>query len=290
MKNDVVRWSSTAAATTKRTIATKKHNKHHNHQQQQQHQQLQQHYNKLSSNILINSLCSSQHHPQHVAETSTTAPATNTSQQHDTDFLPTLAFNESKNLSSSSSSSATASLAAAAAATSVKCDTNVYDLYLVQNIVNSRKRFNLINNTSNNNKHEQQHLNCLYQQQLQLTDQSWRRSSSSTNSSGSSSHGNNNYGHSRTPLMFLLQLSALVLICSLNIGFVASANIDEDKNSLNAYTFIPPYELDYEESGNDIGGHYTHTWAVHIPNGDDEGRAQTVANDHGFVNLGKVCR
>lgn len=36
-------------------------------------------------------------------------------------------------------------------------------------------------------------------------------------------------------------------------------------------------------------GHYTHTWAVHIPNGDESGRADQVAEDHGFVNLGKVC-
>lgn len=36
------------------------------------------------------------------------------------------------------------------------------------------------------------------------------------------------------------------------------------------------------------GGHYTHTWAVHIPNGDESGRADQVAADHGFVNLGKV--
>lgn len=34
------------------------------------------------------------------------------------------------------------------------------------------------------------------------------------------------------------------------------------------------------------GGYYTHTWAVHIPNGDEE--ADQVAQDHGFVNLGKV--
>lgn len=35
-------------------------------------------------------------------------------------------------------------------------------------------------------------------------------------------------------------------------------------------------------------GHYTPTWAVHIPNGDVDGRADQVARDHGFINLGKV--
>lgn len=34
------------------------------------------------------------------------------------------------------------------------------------------------------------------------------------------------------------------------------------------------------------GGHFTQTWAVHIPGGADE--AQRIAEEHGFVNLGKV--
>ncbi|XP_052846128.1 furin-like protease 1 isoform X1 [Drosophila gunungcola] len=70
---------------------------------------------------------------------------------------------------------------------------------------------------------------------------------------------------------------------------------------------LPPYVLDYETGGrakltpnsvkfsqsgssgstNQITGHYTHTWAVHIPNGDN-GMADAVAKDHGFVNLGKI--
>ncbi|XP_032307816.1 furin-like protease 1 isoform X4 [Drosophila ananassae] len=75
---------------------------------------------------------------------------------------------------------------------------------------------------------------------------------------------------------------------------------------------LPPYVLDYETDGrakltpsnsnsngngkygssgsggqNQIAGHYTHTWAVHIPDGDN-GKADAVAKDHGFVNLGKV--
>jgi len=72
---------------------------------------------------------------------------------------------------------------------------------------------------------------------------------------------------------------------------------------------LPPYVLDYETGGkakltpnsgkygqsgssgsnNQIVGHYTHTWAVHIPNGDN-GMADDVAKDHGFVNLGKVSK
>lgn len=34
--------------------------------------------------------------------------------------------------------------------------------------------------------------------------------------------------------------------------------------------------------------HFTPTWAVHIPGGDDV--ADYVAQEHGFTNLGKVCR
>lgn len=33
-------------------------------------------------------------------------------------------------------------------------------------------------------------------------------------------------------------------------------------------------------------GHYTPTWAVHVPDGQDA--ADAVARDHGFINLGKV--
>ncbi|XP_058824357.1 furin-like protease 1 [Topomyia yanbarensis] len=34
-------------------------------------------------------------------------------------------------------------------------------------------------------------------------------------------------------------------------------------------------------------GHYTHHWAVHIPNGDER-LVEQVAEEHGFVNLGKI--
>lgn len=34
-------------------------------------------------------------------------------------------------------------------------------------------------------------------------------------------------------------------------------------------------------------GHYTATWAVHIPGGQAD--AEQIARDHGFINLGKVC-
>ncbi|XP_055541572.1 furin-like protease 1, isoforms 1/1-X/2 isoform X2 [Wyeomyia smithii] len=34
-------------------------------------------------------------------------------------------------------------------------------------------------------------------------------------------------------------------------------------------------------------GHYTHHWAVHIPNGEDE-LVERVAAEHGFINLGKI--
>lgn len=35
------------------------------------------------------------------------------------------------------------------------------------------------------------------------------------------------------------------------------------------------------------GGHYTHHWAVHIPEGGSE-QVERVAEEHGFINHGKV--
>ncbi|XP_030078779.1 furin-like protease 1 isoform X1 [Drosophila hydei] len=103
-----------------------------------------------------------------------------------------------------------------------------------------------------------------------------------------------------TSLRLLLQLSILVFLCNLNVGFAAKMEPGRAQSPL-----LPPYVLDYETAavgsgagsgagsarsvravgGN--GGHYTHTWAVHIPNGDN-GIADAVAKEHGFVNLGKI--
>lgn len=41
-----------------------------------------------------------------------------------------------------------------------------------------------------------------------------------------------------------------------------------------------------EEGNSSSKGHYTHTWAVHIPGGETV--ADKIAADHGFVNQGKV--
>ncbi|XP_037816403.1 furin-like protease 1 isoform X1 [Lucilia sericata] len=159
------------------------------------------------------------------------------------ELLSTIAFNESKNLS-------------------VKCDTNVYDLYLVQDIVNSSRFLK---------KDKSQ--KYFYQQ---LNGGKGRRRSN-----------NNIYNSYGTRLLFLLQLSVLVILCSLNIGFVTSANLEEKVlPSSDTHKFI--HGLHEEESLNNIGGHYTHTWAVHIPDGDKDGKAEKVANDHGFINLGRI--
>ncbi|BFF89423.1 furin-like protease 1 [Drosophila madeirensis] len=128
-------------------------------------------------------------------------------------------------------------------------------------------------------------------------------------------------------LLFILKLSAVVFLCNFNFGFVAgSVGAASASSSASApptpappslkvdagqSPVLPPYVLDYETGGrakltpNNGGkygnsggsgggssstnaiGHYTHTWAVHIPNGDN-GMADAVARDHGFVNLGKI--
>ncbi|XP_049276479.1 furin-like protease 1 isoform X3 [Anopheles funestus] len=38
----------------------------------------------------------------------------------------------------------------------------------------------------------------------------------------------------------------------------------------------------------DGGRHFTHHWAVHIPNGDQQGLADRVAAEHGFINRGEI--
>lgn len=43
-----------------------------------------------------------------------------------------------------------------------------------------------------------------------------------------------------------------------------------------------------EEGNSSNKGHYTHTWAVHIPGGETV--ADKIAADHGFVNQGKVSK
>lgn len=70
----------------------------------------------------------------------------------------------------------------------------------------------------------------------------------------------------------LLNLKIVTFVCILNY-----------LNSLTCATAAVIDTVDFSK-----GDHYTHTWAVHIPNGDDSGKADQVAEDHGFVNLGKV--
>ncbi|XP_073835779.1 furin-like protease 1, isoforms 1/1-X/2 isoform X1 [Musca autumnalis] len=84
---------------------------------------------------------------------------------------------------------------------------------------------------------------------------------------------------------YLFQICIAIFLCSLNVGFATCTAMNSvtvvDVNSL-------PYELDYTESVSSAGNHYTHTWAVHIPNGDIDSKADVVAQDHGFVNMGKI--
>lgn len=163
----------------------------------------------------------------------------NTETSQKTDLLSIIAFNESKNQFQ-------------------KCDSKVYDLYLVQEIVNSSKY------TRKSNTHK-----CYYEQ---FEDNNCRR------------YGNNTNIKYGARILFLLHLSALIILCSFNIGFVTSTYVE------NNLTKTINYALDYEENFNNPTGHYTHTWAVNIPDGDRDRKADVVAKDHGFVNLGKVCK
>ncbi|ETN58716.1 hypothetical protein AND_009676 [Anopheles darlingi] len=54
--------------------------------------------------------------------------------------------------------------------------------------------------------------------------------------------------------------------------------------STDQFTSNNNNELDDELDG---GRHFTHHWAVHIPDGDQEQLAERVAAEHGFINRGK---
>lgn len=92
---------------------------------------------------------------------------------------------------------------------------------------------------------------------------------------------------SRTCSQHLFHLCVVIFVCSLNVGFVKSTAVERE-------AAIPldseQYELYNAESGNRMASHYTHTWAVHIPQGDTSGKADMVAHEHGFLNLGKVSK
>lgn len=57
-------------------------------------------------------------------------------------------------------------------------------------------------------------------------------------------------------------------------------------NNLLLTTLLPCVSADELMDAPGARGHYTPTWAVHIPGGDHI--AQQVADDHGYVLLGKV--
>ncbi|KAH8311741.1 hypothetical protein KR044_007799 [Drosophila immigrans] len=111
--------------------------------------------------------------------------------------------------------------------------------------------------------------------------------------------------------LLILQFSIAVFLCNINVGFAAASVAPKVESGHAQSPLLPPYVLDYETSSGGSGsgssnnaaqltansrpsgaggdaGHYTQTWAVHIPNGDNNGIADAVAKEHGFVNLGKI--
>jgi Peptidase S8 pro-domain len=99
-----------------------------------------------------------------------------------------------------------------------------------------------------------------------------RRRKCSEDAKGTCNHHQQQQQHSSTikssrsyRLINLCLVIAFHMICN---EFVTSVNCDELLDSVGAR------------------GHYTHTWAVHIPGGDEV--AQQVAADHGMNLRGKV--
>ncbi|TDG48844.1 hypothetical protein AWZ03_004747 [Drosophila navojoa] len=85
-------------------------------------------------------------------------------------------------------------------------------------------------------------------------------------------------GHAQSPLLSPYVLDYENAAVSSGAGSGADSGSGSDSGAGSARNVR-------EVGGN--GGHYTHTWAVHIPNGDN-GIADAVAKEHGFVNLGKT--
>lgn len=96
---------------------------------------------------------------------------------------------------------------------------------------------------------------------------------------------------------YKLMLMWLVINVNVNVALSEqqlNAVTDDYRSPLNADAANDEPELivyDIDDT-NDIDrdfmlGHYTPTWAVHVPGGEAD--ANRVAEEHGYRNLGKVC-
>ena len=124
-----------------------------------------------------------------------------------------------------------------------------------------------------------------------------------TRALNNSSLENGSYKYSKSWQNYLTLSVVLVFLCNFNIGFAlaeATSSAAKLSKTSNVELNELPYVLDYEDvavapqledASSSHSKHYTHTWAVHIPDGDkNETLVQQVAKDHGFVNLGKVSK
>lgn len=127
-----------------------------------------------------------------------------------------------------------------------------------------------------------QHQSNKQQLQQRRNNMDFRRftssSSSSSNSNCSSSCDNILFKSSFYKLVFLwLVINVnLILVNGNDRSLPLVSLIVNDSNIINN---------DNNRYGFD--GHYTSTWAVHIPDGDIA--AKRIADEHGFICLGKVC-
>ncbi|XP_058985494.1 furin-like protease 1 isoform X3 [Musca domestica] len=83
----------------------------------------------------------------------------------------------------------------------------------------------------------------------------------------------------------IFEIGIAIFLCSFQVSLVScsefeSGSVIDDRSLL--------HELDYADKESSFENHYTHTWAVHIPDGDMDSKADAVAHDNGFVNMGKI--
>lgn len=107
---------------------------------------------------------------------------------------------------------------------------------------------------------------------------STKANSSTTVNRSVSNRGDNAYNY-RARSNFSKLILCLLLVISLNVMIVFG---DRNVTSTKLFDHLEPM---IGTNGN-IARHYTSTWAVHIPDGDEI--AERVAATHGFTNLGKV--
>lgn len=100
-------------------------------------------------------------------------------------------------------------------------------------------------------------------------------------------HSSNRKCRSSNWSTLIFEIGIAIFLCSFQVSLVSCSEI-ESGSVIDDRSLL--HELDYADKESSFENHYTHTWAVHIPDGDMDSKADAVAHDNGFVNMGKVSK